>query len=164
MADGSPELPGTEQDVIDLRVPVWNVAALLLLASGLAAVNVFLPLGIGARFVTGLAGLAAVITAVIAYRMYFVADQDGFELRGRWRQHSFEWAQLADAGIVERKVNTMHLQLTLTDGTLVDIPQSLTAPGKPVARPIAYKQLAELGRRILDYPDKHGHPDDHGTR
>ena len=155
VSDGRRESETAQDQAIDLRVPMWNVAALVLLATGLLALNLFLPLGVGARAVTIAAALGALATAVIAYRMYLVADADGVGVRGVRRSYSITWSQLADVGIVERKINTMHLQLTLTDGTEIPVPQSLTAPGRPVARPTAYRQLQQLGRRILDYPLTH---------
>ena len=49
----------------------------------------------------------------------------------------------------------MRLQLERKDGTVVNVPQSLTSPAKPTSKPIARAQLETLGRAILDYPHKH---------
>ena len=146
--------PAQGAEPLEWRIPMWNVAALVLLAAGMAGLNVFLSPGLGARIVTGLAGLAALTTAVVAYRMYLVVDPDGVGLRTARRTYSIDWPELADVGIVEKRVSTLRLVLMLADGTEIDIPQSLTAPGKPETRPVARAKLAEAGRSILDYPYK----------
>jgi hypothetical protein len=140
---------------IDIRVPVWNTAALILLATAMAAVNLYTAPGIGARVITVVAGVAALVAAFIAYRMYLVADEDGVGVRGVWRTESIDWPELADVGIVEHRVNKMQLQLERKDGTVVNVPQTLTTPTKPTSKPVARAKLETLGRQILDYPEKH---------
>jgi hypothetical protein len=144
-----------EDGRIDLRVPVWNTAALILIATAMAAINLYTTPGIGARVITVLAGVAALGCAVIAYRMYLVADEDGVGVRGLWRAESIDWPDLADVGIVEHRVSTMRLQLARKDGTVVNVPQSLTTPTKPTSKPVARARLETLGRQILDYPQRH---------
>lgn len=140
---------------IDLRIPVWNIAALILIAAAMAAINLYASPGIAARAITVLAGVAALAVALIAYRMYLVVDEDGVGVRGMWRTESIDWPELADVGIIEHRVNTMRLQLARTDGTVVNVPQSLTTPAKPTSKPVARARLETLGRKILDYPQTH---------
>jgi hypothetical protein len=144
-----------EDGRIDLRVPVWNTAALILIATAMAALNLYMSPGILARVTTVVAGVAALVAAFIAYRMYLVADDDGVGVRGLWHTESIDWPDLADVGIIEHRVTTMRLQLERKDGTVVNVPQSLTSPAKPTSKPVARAQLETLGRAILDYPQKH---------
>jgi hypothetical protein len=150
-----PDVREDDDGRIDIRVPVWNTAALILVATAMAAVNLYTSPGIGARVITVLAGIAALVGAFIAYRMYLVADDDGVGVRGLWRTESIDWPDLADVGIIEHRVTTMRLQLERKDGTVVNVPQSLTTPSKPTSKPVARARLETLGRAILDYPDKH---------
>lgn len=145
-----------DDDRIDIRIPAWNTAALILVAAAMAAVNLYTSPGIAVRILTVVAGVAALGAALIAYRMYLVVDEDGVGVRGLWRTESVDWPDLADVGIIEHRVTTMRLQLARKDGTVVNVPQSLTTPAKPVAKPVARARLETLGRQILDYPQTHG--------
>jgi hypothetical protein len=147
---GMPDSNGGAEPLI-WRIPPWQPALLFVAASGCAALNLYGHPGTSVRVLSIAAGVMAVAAAILALRMYLVADDEGIGVRRWFRESSVNWAEVADVQVVERGFDTMKLRVVRLDGTFVNVPQSLMLPAKPTGKDRTRALLAGAAKRVLAY-------------
>lgn len=138
-------------DPLVWRIPPWQPAVLLLIAAGCAAANLYADPPVLARVVTIAIGVAAVVMAVLALRMYLVVDEEGIGVRRMFGESSVDWPDVADVTVQQNMLATMTLRVQRRDGTYVDVPSSLILPLKPTGNARMAALLAGIARRVLVY-------------
>lgn len=130
MSDGSgpdsvPALP------LVWRIPPWQPAALILTASVLLALVIYGHFSPGPTLMMVVVAVAAVISAGIAIRLLFVADEDGLWIRRSWSQELVEWHDVATIEMVAVHGNTVTVRITRRNGSHADVPATLLMPTLP---------------------------------
>ncbi|MGH8860276.1 MAG: hypothetical protein ACRDVG_03405 [Jatrophihabitantaceae bacterium] len=115
------------------RIPPWQPAALILLATVLIAFLLYGSPSLGASVAMGVVALAALASAAFAARLLMVADDDGIWVRRALGVQLVEWAEVSTVEAVPIRGNTMTVRITRTTGTYVDVPPSLLLPTLPTA-------------------------------
>lgn len=146
-AGAPPELPRV------WRIPPWQPAALILLATALLALDLYADLSTPARATAGLIALAALVAAGCGARFLLVADDDGIWVRRILGERLVEWPDVANVETIVVSRNAMTVRITRADGTHLDVPPSLVQPALPTGMRKARRaigavatQLAELAR------------------
>jgi hypothetical protein len=127
---GAPSEPLPDLPLV-WRIPPWQPAALILLATVLLGFDLYGDPGVGALVMTVAIAAAALVGAAFAMRLLLVADDDGIWVRRFFRERLVPWADVAEvqAALVSR--NTMTIRISLRQGGHVDVPPSLLLPTLP---------------------------------
>lgn len=122
---GSTELPQ------EWRIPPWQPAVLVLVATGLLALDLNAHLSAGALTMTGIIAAASLFGAVLALRYLLVADEDGIWVRHLFRTDLVEWADVKDVEMAVGRRNATTIRISRVAGGHVDVPPSLLLPTLP---------------------------------
>jgi hypothetical protein len=132
------------------RIPVWQPAALILVATVLLALDLYADLGIGALIMTAVIAVAALVAAGLALRYLLVADEDGIWIRSVRSEQLVEWRDLADIDVTHVRGTTVTVRITRTDGKFVDVPPTLLQPTLPTGARRARTLVGLVARRLLE--------------
>lgn len=113
------------------RIPPWQPAVLMLVATGLLALDLYASLSPGALIMTAIIAAAALVGAVLAIRYVLVADDDGIWVRHIIRTDLVEWADVAEVEMAVGRRNSTTIRITRRAGGHVDVPPSLLLPTLP---------------------------------
>jgi hypothetical protein len=132
------------------RIPPWQPAALLLLTTGLGAVDIYgrpstIPM-IAAAFVA----IAAFVAAVCAMRYLLVADEDGIWVRRVFTQKLVEWHDVARIETTARHRSGITVRIIRDDESYVDVPPSLVLPARPTTIPRAHSIVHRVARQLSE--------------
>lgn len=131
------------------RVPPWQPAALILLATVLIALVLYGNFALGPNTMMIAVALAALTGAVLAIRFVLVADDDGIWIRRVFAVDLVEWPDLARIDVVHVHANTPTLRITRVSGTHVDVPPTLLQPSLPTGIRKARTLVASVAQRLL---------------
>lgn len=132
------------------RIPSWQPAALILLATVLLAYDIYGSPSVGALIMTIVITVAALVGAFLAVRFVLVADEDGIWVRSAAAQHLVEWADIHDIEVTHVRGTTSTVRITRADGTFVDVPPSLLQPTLPTSARKALAVVSTVARRLND--------------
>lgn len=142
--EAPPELP------LVWRIPPWQPAGLILVATVLLALDLYGDLGLGALLMTVAISLAALVGAVFAIRLSLVADDDGIWVRKFFRERLVEWDDVAEVRATLVSRNTMTIRISRMQGGHVDVPPSLLLPTLPTkvhnAQTVVHNAALQLSR------------------
>ncbi|HEV7203596.1 MAG TPA: PH domain-containing protein [Jatrophihabitans sp.] len=113
------------------RIPPWQAAVLVLVATGLLALDLNVHLSPGALIMTGIIAAASLFGAVVALRYLLVADDDGIWVRHLFRTDLVEWNDVKDVEMTVGRRNATTIRITRVTGAHVDVPPSLLLPTLP---------------------------------
>jgi Bacterial PH domain len=131
------------------RIPPWQPAVLFLLAAGCAALNLYGHPSSAVRAVTIGFGVVAVVSAVIAMRLYLVVDEHGIGIRRFFGESSIDWSDVSDVTVARAGYSKISLRVVRRDGSFVTVPASLVLPTRPTSTRRVLAQLGEQARQIL---------------
>jgi len=151
-ADDVPDVadshPGTALPQI-WRVPPWQPAALILVATALLALVMYANFAVGPALMMGVLAAAALVAAGLAVRYVLVADEDGIWVRRLFSVQIVDWNELSTIETVHVHANTLTLRITRVDGTHVDVPPTLLQPALPTSIRRARAMVGTVGQRLL---------------
>src|SRR5690242_14009282 len=98
------------------RIPSWQPAALILLATVLLAYDIYGSPSPGALIMTIVIAVAALVGAYLAVRFVLVADVDGIWVRSALAQHFVDWADIAEIDVTHVRGTTSTVRITRTNG------------------------------------------------
>lgn len=122
---GSRELPQ------EWRIPPWQPAVLVLVATGLLALDLNAHLSVGALIMTGIIAAASLLGAVVALRYLLVADDSGIWVRHLLRTDLVEWDDVKDVEMAVGRRNSTTIRISRYAGGYVDVPPALLLPTLP---------------------------------
>ena len=137
------------------RIPSWQPAALILLATVLLGYDIYGSPSVGALIMTVVIALAALVSAFLAVRFLLVADDDGIWVRAAFSQHIVEWCEIAEIEVLHVRRTTSTVRITRTNGTLVDVPPSLLQPTLPTSARTALAGVSTVARRLNELAAEH---------
>lgn len=114
------------------RIPPWQPAALIVLATVLIAVDMYGRPSPGPMLMAGFVAAAALVAATFAIRYLLVTDADGIWVRRLFTQELVEWHDVAQIEMTTAHRNGMTVRITRGSGTHVDVPPSLLLPTLPM--------------------------------
>jgi hypothetical protein len=130
------------------RIPPVQPAALFLLTSITAAVNLYAHPSAEVRYFTILLGLVSFCVAVSWLRMFLVVDQDGIALRNVLREVQVPWSDIERVDVVSGVRGSSTIRFYRLGGGMVDVPPSLLQPTKPTSKPRARELLNGIRQEI----------------
>jgi hypothetical protein len=114
------------------RIPPWQPAALIVLATVLIAIDIYGRPSPGLMLMAGFVAAAALVAAGCAVRYLLVADEDGIWVRRVFTQELVEWHDVAHIEMTTAHRNGMTVRITRVSGAYVDVPPSLLLPTLPM--------------------------------
>ena len=132
------------------RIPPWQVALLILVATGSIAWALYGHLSAGATLMAAVVAAAALVGAVFGMRYALVADDEGLWVRRVFAQHAIEWADVADIDTELVHRNLMTVRITRGNGSFLDVPPSLLQPTLPTNVRRAHARVAEVARILAE--------------
>jgi len=93
------------------RIPAWQPAALVLVATGLIALVMYGHFAIGPGLMMGVIAAAALVGAGVAMRFLLVADDDGIWVRRLFSEQLVEWHEVSSIETVHLHANTPTLRI-----------------------------------------------------
>lgn len=137
------------------RIPPWQPALLILVATVLLALDLYGQLSVGALIMTAVIAAAALVGAVFAIRLSLIADEDGIWVRRVFRERVVRWRDLATVEAVYIGRNTMTIRITRKDGKFIDVPPSLLLPTLPTkmrnSQMIVHNLALDLSRLAAEH-------------
>lgn len=130
------------------RIPSWQPAALILVATALLAYDIYGSPSAGALIMTIVIAVAALVSAYLAVRFVLVADEDGIWVRSALNQHVVEWSDIAEIEVTHVRGTTSTVRISRTDGTFVDVPPSLLQPTLPTGARKTLAVVSTVARRL----------------
>lgn len=130
------------------RVPPYQPALLMLVVCAIAALNIYGHPSETVRALTLVLGVAVLVMAVLALRMYLGVDADGVVVRYLARPAWLPWAQIARIEVVSAVRGSDTVRLVRHDGSYVDVPPSLLQPATPTSKPRALAQLYSIAKQL----------------
>jgi hypothetical protein len=113
------------------RIPPWQPAGLILLATILLAIDLYGDLSVGALIMTAAIAAAALVVAAFAIRLALVADDYGIWVRRLFKVRIVPWRDVASVGATPVSRNNLTVRIGLREGGFVDVPPSLLLPTLP---------------------------------
>ena len=141
---GAPGLPRV------WRIPPWQPAALILLATALLALDLYADLSTAAKATAGLIALAALVAAACAARFLLVADDDGIWVRRILGERLVEWPDVANVETIVLNRNAMTVRITRADGTHLDVPPALVQPALPTGMRKARRAIGVVATQLME--------------
>ncbi len=132
------------------RIPSWQPAALILLATVLLALDLYAGLGLGPLIMTAAIAAAALVAAGFALRYLLVADDEGIWVRQLFGERLVEWRDIADIEVEHVRGTTYTIRITRANGTFVDVPPSLLQPTLPTSVRKARAVVSTVARRLIE--------------
>lgn len=127
--------PGTGEELPTLptewRIPPWQPAALILVVTGLAALDIYGSPSSAVRVITVFLAVLLLVFAILAIRYLLVADDQGIWVRNILSETGVPWDDLRDVDVIDSKRGASTLRIYRRDGTFVDVPPALLQPGLP---------------------------------
>ena len=131
------------------RIPPWQPAVLILLATVLLGLVSYGHFSLGPEQMMGLIAAAALVCAGFALRLLLVADDDGIWVRRVLREQLVEWRDVASVEMTALRGSTVTVRITRANGSHVDVPPSLLLPTLPTSirkvRSVVHRTATELG-------------------
>lgn len=137
------------------RIPPWQPAALILVATALLGYDIYGSPSVGALIMTIVIAVAALVSAYLAVRFVLVADDDGIWVRSALAQHVVEWADIVDIEVTHLRRTTSTVRITRANGTFVDVPPSLLQPTLPTGARKALAVVSTVARRLNELSALH---------
>jgi hypothetical protein len=131
------------------RIPPWQPALLILLATGLIALELYADLSVGARIMNAVIAAASLIGACLALRYLLVADTDGIWVRRLVHEELVEWDDVANVDVTLTRRNASTVRVTRRNGSYVDVPPSLVLPTVPTSIRKARSLMSDVARTLL---------------
>lgn len=113
------------------RIPPWQPATLILIATVLLALVVYGSHSAGAVLMMSVIAAAALVGAAFAIRLILVADETGIWVRRFWRERLVPWGEIATIQMAAVHGNSVTVRITRQNGSYVDVPPSLVLPTLP---------------------------------
>lgn len=113
------------------RIPPWQPAALIVVATVLLALVLYGHFSAGPVLMMVVVAVAALVSAGLALRLLFVADDDGLWIRRSTSQQLVEWHDIASIDMVPVRGNTVTVRITRRNGSFADVPPTLLLPTMP---------------------------------
>jgi Bacterial PH domain len=113
------------------RIPPWQAAALLLLTTALAAIDIYARPSAIPAFAVAFVAVSALVAAVCAIRYLLVADEDGLWVRRVASETLVAWPDVERVELTTAHRSGMTVRITRHDGSYVDVPPSLLLPTVP---------------------------------
>ena len=137
------------------RIPPWQPAGLIMLATILFALDLYADLSLGPLIMTAAIAVAALVAAAFAIRLALVADDDGIWVRRLFKVQVVPWRDVGavQATLVSR--NTMTIRISRREGGFVDVPPSLLLPTLPTKVPHAQTKVHNLALRLSRLAAEH---------
>ena len=132
---------------IAVKIPSWQTATLLIVAAAALFLTIYPHFYAGLRILCGMAGVAALVGAVVAYRAFLVVDEEGIGTRGWFGEHSVDWADLNRLEVAPHR-GSLTVRVVRENGSTFDVPPALVLPLKPTSRYRTIAQLEQLIRHI----------------
>jgi hypothetical protein len=149
MDGGDPQLPHT------WRIPSWQPAALILLATVLIAYDIYGSPSLGALLMTAVIAAAGLVGALVAVRYLLVADDDGIWVRSLFAQQLVEWRDIADIEVTHVRGTTSTVRITCADRRFIDVPPTLLQPTLPTGARRAHAAVGAVARELIDLAQQH---------
>jgi hypothetical protein len=130
------------------RIPPWQAAALLLLTTVLAAVDLYARPSVVPMLVAAFVAVMALFAAVGAIRFLLVADEDGIWVRRLFTVTLVGWADIERVEMASAHRGGMTVRITRRDGTCVDVPPSLVLPAMPTTLPNARRLVQGVANEL----------------
>ena len=131
------------------RVPPWQPAALILVATVLLALVMYGDFKLGPTLMMAALAAAALVGAALAVRFVLVADDDGIWVRRLFSVQVVEWDEVSKIEMVHVHANTPTLRIDRVDGTHVDVPPTLLQPALPTGIRKARAMVGAVAQRLL---------------
>lgn len=132
------------------RLPPWQPAVLFLITAGFAAWSIYSSSSAGVRAVTIALGLAFLLAAVAAARMYLVADDEGIGVRRYAGETSVPWERITGIAVTRLRGGSMTLELQCREDTAVHVPPSLVLPARPTSIARTEQLLSARARELTE--------------
>jgi len=117
------------------RIPPWQPAALVLLATALGALDIYGRPSSILMIVAAFGAVASLVAAGLWLRYALVADEDGIWVRRVFATDLVEWRDVAEVAMTSAHRSGVTVRITRVDGTYVDVPPSLLLPTRPMTIP-----------------------------
>jgi hypothetical protein len=141
------EVDGRSRELVVLRVPPWQTALVLIVASAFAALAIYSGIDGRARLACIVLALATAAAGIVSARSYCVADQVGIGVRRVVSEHAMTWAEITSVDVIVRK--NQPAIYVFGDGVKpLRVPSYLTLPLKPTTGLVATRRLEGLALRI----------------
>ena len=137
------------------RIPPWQPAVLILLATGLLALDLYGSLSLGPLLMTVAIAVAALVSAGASLRYVLVADTDGVGVRRLFGEDFIPWADVADIDVTNANLNAVTIRITRKAGPAVDVPTVLVQPTLPTNIRRSRAMVGEIARRLLATAAEH---------
>jgi hypothetical protein len=131
------------------RVPPWQAAALILVATVLLALIIYGDFPLAPEVMLGAVAAAALVGAGLAVRFLLVADDDGIWVRRVFSEQLVEWDEVATIEMVHVHANTPTLRIERSNGTHVDVPPTLLQPALPTNIGKTRALVGTVARQLL---------------
>jgi hypothetical protein len=141
---GAPPLPFV------MRIPPWQPAALILVATALLALIFHGSFSAGAVLMMAVIAAAALVGAAFAVRLVLVADDDGIWIRRFWRERLLAWNDISTIEMTAVHGNSVTVRITRRNGSYVDVPSSLVLPTLPTGIRKARSRVSAVAMRLTE--------------
>ncbi|MDT4926880.1 MAG: hypothetical protein QOG01_4593 [Pseudonocardiales bacterium] len=132
------------------HIPPWQPAALLVLTSALAALDIYGRPSTIVMIAAAIVAVAALVAAVCALRYVLIADEDGIWVRRLLTVVLVEWPDVARVEMTTAHRNGMTVRITRHNGSYVDVPPSLLLPTVPTTMPRARSLIHGVATSLND--------------
>ena len=130
------------------RIPPWQPAALLMLTTVLAAVDIYLRPSTIPAVAAAFVAVSALVAAVCALRYLLVADEDGLWVRHVVSETLVEWQDVERVEMTTAHRSGMTVRITRHNGSYVDVPPSLLLPTLPTTLPKTRSRIHSVATRL----------------
>jgi len=130
------------------RIPPWQPAALVLLATALGALDIYGHPSSIWMIMAAFVAVAALVAAGCWLRYLLVADEDGIWVRRIFAEELVEWRDVAHVAMTSAHRNGMTVRITRVDGSYVDVPPSLLLPTRPTRMPDVRSQIHGIATHL----------------
>jgi hypothetical protein len=137
------------------RIPPWQPAALVLLATALGALDIYVRPSSIWMIMAALGAVAALGAAALWLRYLLVADEDGLWVRRAFAEELVEWRDVADVAMTSGHRNGMTVRITRVDGSYVDVPPALLLPTRPTTMPKVRSLIHGIATHLDQLADQH---------
>ena len=136
------------------RIPPWQPAALILLATVLLALVLYGHFSLGPVLMMAIIAAAALASAGLAMRLLLVADEDGIWIRHAFSQQHVAWRDVSTVEMVHVRGTTVTVRITRRNESFIDVPPTLLLPTLPTgvrkARATVHNVAVELNEVAAD--------------
>jgi hypothetical protein len=136
------------------RIPPWQPAALILIATVLLGLVLYGSFSAGAVLMMSVIAAAALVGAAFAIRLILVADEDGIWIRRFWRERLVRWDEIATVQMAAVHGNSVTVRITRHNGSFVDVPPSLVLPTLPTNIRKVRSRVSAVSAQLSDLAER----------